>query len=298
MGTQRTVYVAELFKKLEEQHLFYEAMHYQCFIVPGTKLGVILLELGETREISLRTVLYGSGQKYDLDGVDEFYYHVLLWDKEKQLIVGGYRFRTNANWDLQTIEQQSYMEKCYPGIYMELSNKKKFIEFGRAFLSVPYQKNTSAMYLIWSCALTYLTRQYAEHAVILGIPWIPLEDFKEESIAFMIRALSNKHLYHPSIRSRPRCPYEHKHRLTPELEQLAEEQSNVSAIFNVIGEIENRVCKPPSLLKQYIDTMEGKIHSLSFSPDFNLLEVLISTDLTDLPTDKLSYFVKGLDEVV
>lgn len=295
MQTHHSHYVAESFQQLEQEYLVYETKQFQCFIVPGGKLGVILLELGKIRELALRTVLYGSGQEYDLDGVDEFYQHVLLWDKNAGHLVGGYRFRSNRSWDLQTIEQQSYMEKCYPGIYFELSQGKGFIEFGRAFLNIPYQRNVMAMYLIWSCALTYLSQNFVEHPIILGIPWLRLEDFQETSIAFLIHALSNAHFYEPSIRCQPRFPYRKQHQLTPAIAQLAQEQKSITSIFKMIGEMEGKTCKAPSLLKQYIDVMGGKIRGLSFSYDFNLLEVLISTDLTLVPTDKLEYFIKGAE---
>ncbi|CAK9883997.1 MAG: hypothetical protein XXXJIFNMEKO3_00374 [Candidatus Erwinia impunctatus] len=58
----------------------------------GEEESTILRELGRLREIAFRAVGEGSGRRRDLDGYDDYYYHLVLWDDEVLEIVGAYRF--------------------------------------------------------------------------------------------------------------------------------------------------------------------------------------------------------------
>lgn len=284
--------VAQLFKSLENDYLFFESRQYQSFIIPGAHLGAILLEIGTIREGVLRKALHGSGNQYDLDGVDEFYYHAILWDKEKSKLVGGYRFRSNQEWQPEHIGTQSYLEKFYPGIYCELSKKHKFIELGRAFVSESYQHQVLPVFLLWKNLLTFFIRYISECNMIIGIPWIKLEFFKEESVSFLVKVLSNQNFHAPLIETSSQFPYQKQHQLKPELEELAKIQKNMITTFQIIGEIEGKPCTPPSLLKHYIDIMRGRTHGLCVAPKMNnFLGVLISTNVADVPNKIMKHFV-------
>ena len=54
--------------------------------------SVILRELGRLREIAFRAVGEGSGKRRDLDGFDDDYHHLILWDPARLEIIGAYRF--------------------------------------------------------------------------------------------------------------------------------------------------------------------------------------------------------------
>ena len=57
----------------------------------------ILRELGRLREIAFRAVGEGSGRRRDLDGYDDDYFHLVLWDPQALEIVGAYRFIPTAD---------------------------------------------------------------------------------------------------------------------------------------------------------------------------------------------------------
>lgn len=56
----------------------------------------LLRELGRLREIAFRAVGEGSGKRRDIDGYDDDYLHLILWDEEDLEIVGAYRFMPTA----------------------------------------------------------------------------------------------------------------------------------------------------------------------------------------------------------
>lgn len=48
----------------------------------GQEDAPVLRELGRLREIAFRAVGEGSGKRRDVDGYDDDYLHLILWDEE------------------------------------------------------------------------------------------------------------------------------------------------------------------------------------------------------------------------
>lgn len=59
----------------------------------GQEDAPLLRELGRLREIAFRAVGEGSGKRRDIDGYDDDYLHLILWDEEDLEIVGAYLAR-------------------------------------------------------------------------------------------------------------------------------------------------------------------------------------------------------------
>ncbi|MDI9818570.1 MULTISPECIES: GNAT family N-acetyltransferase [unclassified Legionella] len=284
--------IAQSFQLIQKEYLLYETGPYQCFVIPGDMLGVLLLEIGRIRELVFRKSLHGSGKEHDLDGLDRFYHHVIIWDNEQNQIMGGYRFRTNQDWDSEKIAEQSYIEKCYPGIYKHLSKKHLFIELGRSFINEDYQNDIFSLFLLWKGVLLYITTYLKDHRLIVGLPWVKLDHLKKDSISFLLSVLSNNHFYQPISQINAKHPYPMKHLLSTKLANLAQEHSDMTSTFNTIYSIEGTKRCLPVLLKQYINLMGAKTHGFSIARDFNnLLEVLMSTDLSKIPSRRIERYV-------
>ncbi len=52
----------------------------------------IMREIGRLREVAFRLVGEGTGKRRDIDGYDQDYLHLVLWDDKDLEIVGAYRF--------------------------------------------------------------------------------------------------------------------------------------------------------------------------------------------------------------
>src|SRR5207248_10234246 len=63
----------------------------QVLYASAHQLETSLSEIGRLREITFRKVGEGTGKSRDLDQFDRHYLHLLVWNKEKQQIVGAYR---------------------------------------------------------------------------------------------------------------------------------------------------------------------------------------------------------------
>ena len=86
----------ELFKK-EIDHLRDEgnrllaSKNYEVFFANAKEIPNLLHEIGRLREITFRAVGEGTNKSIDLDKYDRYYHHLILWDREANVLVGAYR---------------------------------------------------------------------------------------------------------------------------------------------------------------------------------------------------------------
>lgn len=112
----------------------------------------ILRELGRLREIAFRAVGEGSGRRRDLDGYDDDYYHLVLWDPQALEIVGAYRFIPTAlQLDPQKAEGIYSQSLFHYGHQMD-PILAQGIELGRSFIQPAYWGNGGWIICGWALA--------------------------------------------------------------------------------------------------------------------------------------------------
>lgn len=126
----------------------------------------MLRELGRLREIAFRAVGEGSGKRRDIDGYDDDYLHLILWDEEDLEIVGAYRFMPTA---IQLAKRglegiYSYSLFHYDGRMDDVLQHG--IELGRSFIQPRYWGRRGLDYL-WSGIGAYLAR-YPHYRYLFG----------------------------------------------------------------------------------------------------------------------------------
>lgn len=68
-----------------------ETARYAVLLAVADQIPHALYELGRLRELTFRAVGEGTGARIDLDGFDSHYLHLILWDRQRCEIAGGYR---------------------------------------------------------------------------------------------------------------------------------------------------------------------------------------------------------------
>lgn len=68
---------------LPAERLLVENTEFAVYAALGSELPHLLDELGRLREITFRAAGEGTGRSADLDQFDAYYWHLLLWNKEK-----------------------------------------------------------------------------------------------------------------------------------------------------------------------------------------------------------------------
>lgn len=124
------------------------------FLLPPGRFDHILEWLGQHRAMAFGLYAPLNRLDSDLDGRDQAYHQLLLWDPVARQLIGGQRLRFYAqdgrrHCHQSTTEATSYLEHCYPGfVQLKLSEREAFAEVGRTFVMPVYQRSRWLLELI------------------------------------------------------------------------------------------------------------------------------------------------------
>lgn len=122
----------------------------EIYIITAHDSPNIMREIGRLRELSYRSGGGGSGNELDTDKYDFMenpYKQLIVWDPQSEEIVGGYRFLSGADVQLDEKGQPKFVMAYF------FNFTKKFIEeympytieLGRAFVQPDYQTTKMGM---------------------------------------------------------------------------------------------------------------------------------------------------------
>ena len=116
----------------------------EIYVITAHNAPNVMREIGRLREIAFREAGGGTGKDCDIDEFDtsdNCYKQLIVWNPEAQEIIGGYRYLSGTDWELddngQPILATSHMfhfSEKFLRDYMPYT-----IELGRSFVSLPYQ---------------------------------------------------------------------------------------------------------------------------------------------------------------
>jgi len=270
--------------------LLKENSEFAVYRAEARRIPNAMQEIGRLREITFRLEGEGTGKAIDLDRFDEYYHHLFLWHKEKQEICGAYRLafadkvvRKYGNNGLYT----STLFRFRPKLWRELGSA---LELGRSFIRHEYQRNPSALLLLWKGIGEVVLRNPA-YKGLFG-PVSVNNEYRSMSrelmVAFLRLTKFDKDL---GRLVRARHPIRTRMRRDPELVSLSRSAMDLDDISNVVGEIEQQERGVPILLKQYL-RLNGRLIGFNIDPDFqDVLDGLIWVDLTEADERLLSKFL-------
>ena len=142
-------FVIEDIAALPAERLLVENAEFAVYAARASELPHALDELGRLREITFRAAGEGTGHSADIDQFDAYYWHLLLWNKEKQELAGAYRagntdevIRVHGIKGLYTNTVFRYDEQLFLKIGSAL-------ELGRSFVRPEYQRQYAPLLLLW-----------------------------------------------------------------------------------------------------------------------------------------------------
>ena len=124
-------------------------------------------ELGRLRELTFREAGEGTGRPLDLDRFDSYYWHLLLWNKSKQELVGAYRVGSTTEILPQNGVGGLYTSTLFryaPHFFQKLGPA---LELGRSFVRPEYQRQYTPLLLLWK-AIARLVANRPETPVLFG----------------------------------------------------------------------------------------------------------------------------------
>jgi len=152
---------------LPPERLLVENAEFAVYAAHSLELPHALDELGRLREITFRAAGEGTGRSADLDHFDAYYWHLLLWNKEKQELAGAYRagntdeiIREHGIKGLYTNTVFRYDEQLFLKIGSAL-------ELGRSFVRSEYQRQYAPLLLLWK-GIARFVAAHPETPVLFG----------------------------------------------------------------------------------------------------------------------------------
>jgi putative hemolysin len=152
---------------LPAERLLVENAEFAVYAARASELPHLLDELGRLREVTFRAAGEGTGRSADLDQFDAYYWHLLLWNKEKQELAGAYRagntdeiIRAHGIKGLYTNTVFRYDEQLFLKIGSAL-------ELGRSFVRPEYQRQYAPLLLLWK-GIARFVAAHPEIPVLFG----------------------------------------------------------------------------------------------------------------------------------
>lgn len=139
----------EAARELRGRALVLESGRYEVLVTRGEDSPLLLRELGRLREVTFRAAGQGTGQALDLAPEDDYYHHLLLWDREQSRLAGSYRLGLVDEILRERGPERIYSDHVFhfrEGFHERLAPA---IELSRSFLDPAYQKDRTALSTLW-----------------------------------------------------------------------------------------------------------------------------------------------------
>lgn len=250
----------------------------------ATHIPFTLEEIGRLREITFRLVGEGTGRGKDLDIYDNYYIHLFLWDREKEIIAGAYRLGL-ADEILQRFTKKGlYTNTLFKLKEALFSQINPSIELGRSFVRSEYQRSFAPLMLLWKGIGQFIVTN-PKYRVLFG-PVSINDEYTNTSQSIITEYLKSRHFETRLSRHvRPRTAFRRSFiKRGFDTAQFASLIKDIDGVSDIVSELEGDGKGVPILIKQYLK-LEGKLLGFNIDPDFSrVLDGLILVDL--LKTDK------------
>jgi putative hemolysin len=269
--------------------------HYEVYCSPSVKIPNILNEIGRLREITFRAVGEGTNRSIDLDEYDLYYYHLFIWDKEEEQIVGAYRLGKGKEIIDRYGMKGFYIHSLFKMRKEMLPVLYEAIELGRSFIRETYQRKPLPLFVLWKGILYFLLKN-PEYRYLIG-PVTISGRYTEVSKELIMRFVMANYYDHALARHVcPRSRYQVGSN-DPKVQVMLDVAcEDISILDKMIGDIEPTSDKLPVLLKKYI-SLNAKIIGFNIDPKFNMcLDGLLILDIFDVPMRTIESLSKEIKD--
>lgn len=284
--------IREINSLVPERHLLHEG-NYDVFVTHATEIPCGIQEIGRLREITFREIGEGTGKDTDLDQFDNYYEHLILWNRQRHEIAGAYRL-ARADKIIETYGLKglysSTLFQYKPQFFQHMGPS---IELGRSFIRSEYQRNYMPLLLLWRGIGRYV-RRHEGCSTLFGPVSISnnYNDFSKRLIVKFIK----KHYYNRELERliTARAPFStNLRRKNKEADLSIEFIKTLPQLSNLIKDIEGEGPGIPPLVKNYIK-MGGKFCAFHVDKNFNnSLDGLVTVDLRQTAQEKLKRYIES-----
>ena len=288
--------LVEEIQALEKDGFLFNTGNYRCYLAAYEQIPNLMHELGRLHEEAFRRAGEGTNTPLDLDEFDKTYRHLLLWDADKEQLVGAYRLG---------IGEEIYVKQGIDGFYTNTLFRydktkaaailPKAIELGRSFVANEYQREALPLMLLIKglmfSVINYPNCQYLVGPVSIS-NWYP--DFYKSMMVHYIEknhpATGLEGLVKPTTPFTPTC-------YRCELDALLDKKSDTVEKFDrFMLRLSNNTFRLPTLVKKYIK-LNCRFLAFNVDENFNYcLDGLILMDLQDTPREEIENLARDRED--
>ncbi len=268
---------AEL-NRLPDDRILAENGEFAVYFAQAHEIPYLLREVGRLREVTFRKAGEGTGKALDLDRFDEYYWHLLLWHKSKNELVGAYR----AGYTDEILPRYgvgglytSTLFRFQDALFEKLGPA---LELGRSFVRPEYQRQYAPLLLLWK-GIARLVAVRPDGPVLFGAVSIS-NDYSQASREMIYRFFESRTQGDELAGLiEPRRPFRPA-RLRPwDCRSMCQALRDIEELSEPITDVEADGKGLPILLRQYAK-IGGKMLAFNVDRKFsNVLDGLVVVDL-------------------
>ena len=262
---------------------------FTLYFAQGKHIPKTLKSLGCGREITFRAAGQGTGKSCDISSEDDYYHHLILWDRDNAQVAGAYRIGFVEQILSEHGTQGLYLDHVFrinPELYKRMGPS---FELSRSYVLPKYQGDPDALAGLW--------KGLGSAAARLGIKTLfgsvtISNDHHPASQSILVEYLKANHSDSEKMRSfvtarNPFKPITHYHRLVAD----AYEGQSLQKLTPVIKIIENGERGIPPLIRYYCN-LGARYLDYHVEADFgNSLYCLLRVELAKVPQGYLKRFM-------
>ena len=275
----------------EDSKLF-DNSNYSVYALKASSAPNVLLEIGRQREIAFRAVGEGSNHTRDIDEFDYYYYHLVLWDRDKNAIAGAYRVGRGAEIMEFYGKHGFYTHTLFRFKREFQSYLQESVELGRSYVAVEYQRQRLPLFLLWEGIIQMLSN-FKEAKYIIG-PVSMSNDYqalsKELVIEFIQKNFGDENL---SQLVKPRTKIRNAVKKVDKEALILAAGGEIKKFDRLLAAIEPMGKTMPVLYKKYL-AQNAKILAFNRDRKFNdAIDAFMILDIQNLPTEKADKIARG-----
>jgi putative hemolysin len=274
--------------KVLEPYLLLSHKSMSVYCAPYEKLGCMMEQISISREHTFRAVDEGTGKELDSDLFDPYYWHLWVWDKTQNAIVGGYRMAKVDEIINNHGIAKLYSNSLYKYDTAFIKSISHSVEVGRSFVTPQYQRHPRALDLLWKGIGAYMLNNPNYHA-LFGCVSIS-QQYSNLARALLADTLIHHYSVDESLAKlvTPRKPLMIQNK--PWSEKLLPSLAKIPIINKLLGQIDSGK-SVPILIRHYL-ALNGKFITFSVNESFNKsLDGLILVDLCEAPDKYLNRYL-------
>jgi len=255
-----------------------ESGELACYLVTARQAPQLMHEVGRLREVTFRAVGEGTGMSIDVDDFDKTYHHLLVWNRVKLELVGGYRLGLADEVPARVGNPGLYAHTLFDFPTDFLARLGPAIELGRSFVRREYQRSFAPLMLLWKGIGAFVCQnpkyRYLFGPVSISNAYSPLSRAMIHD--FMLRP-ENCHALSSEVS--PRTPFKISKAVSTRLPSLTAPLTTLDDLSELVSDIEPDGKPVPVLLKQYMK-LGAKALAMNVDPAFGqCLDCLCILDL-------------------